>query len=237
MMSAAPRKKTPVRAAFAFAALVSACSGAANQGLFANGPGDDAGGSPNGTGDAGPGGRSDGAPGEGAVPPVADDRIDPLAIGHTWVYDVTSYDGGFIPSCANGGQTSSVTGPGGTYGGAESVRYRPLCYAGLIDAVVSGDKVLAYVLADGGASPAPVTLVEGPVADGHTWPSTPGGGQSFTWRDAGTVSVPAGMFGRCWDRVYSHASTEIDTYCRGVGLVRVVSMASGYHAELASKNF
>jgi hypothetical protein len=201
-----------------------ACSGPSGTGLFGgNGDG--------GVGDA-PLVTPDAA--EVRVDGPSDNGIDPLEIGRLWVFQVTPLDGGVTPGgCSPGTATSSVIGPGATIDGSATVRYQPLCDTFLVDALVEGDRVIAYPV-DAGFAPG--ILVDAPVQEGHTW-SFSGNGPDFVWHDAGTVTVPAGTYTDCWTRAYTTQSQARFIYCRAVGLVQVDDTDFGYRAVLTSKNF
>ena len=176
---------------------------------------------------------------EGAAPPDGasidaappDERIDPLALGRSWIYEVETREGG--APCTAGVQVSEVLGPGNTYDGSASLRYKPLCTVTVADAIIEGDRFIGYVV---DASPAvPLLVLDSPVEEGHAWAYSPGGQPTLVWHDAGTVTVPAGTFTDCWNRDNVNASPGHFTYCRGVGLAAVDDPT--YKATLTSKNF
>jgi hypothetical protein len=203
---------------------LAACSGSASTGLFAGGDGAPSDGIvPEGT-------SGDGPPADG----TGDDRIDPLVVGHEWIYDVKPIDGGTVRGCSVGVETSSVVSAGAAYDGSATVRYKPLCDNFLVDALVEGDRVTAFPVDAGAFQPG--IVLDSPVEEGHVWSYTSAGPQ-FVWHNAGTVTTPAGTFPRCWARAYVTASAARFIYCRGVGLAQLEDPDNGYTAVLTSKNF
>jgi hypothetical protein len=78
-------------------------------------------------------------------------------------------------------------------------------------------------------------VVDAPVMAGHSWSN---GVATVTWRDAGTVTVPAGTFESCFRAEIS--ADSYTTFCRGVGPVRWYvkdTSGNGYDAQLTAKNF
>jgi hypothetical protein len=175
--------------------------------------------------------------GDGAPPGPPDERILPLAEGRRWTYDTHPVDGGRPTPCV-GPQTAEVLGPGNTYDGGPSLRYKPLCAAPIpfVDVVGTDDHLVAYILNDAGVPTSlPVLYIDGPVEEGHQWSYNPS--VRFEWRDAGPQTVPAGTFTDCWVRVQVSPADPADSviYCRGVGQVRHFS--PDFTAELSSKTF
>ena len=208
-----------------YALALVACSGSASTGFFTGG--DAAAGT-----DGSPA-PSDGGGDRGDAQGL-DNRIDPLEIGRTWTFNVTPTDGGIANGgCAAGTQTSTVIGPGIAQDGLATVRYQPLCDNFLVDALVQGDKVIAFPV-DGGAATG--VVLDAPVEEGHTW-NYGGTGLQFVWHSVGTLSVPAGQFSDCWARAYVTGSQSRFIYCRGVGLTELDDAEFRYRAVLTSKNF
>jgi hypothetical protein len=158
----------------------------------------------------------------------SDPRLFPIAVGRSWTFATVAADGG-TGSCT-GTQTSTVVGPGATYAGQPSLRYRPVCSTTEVDLVGTGDKLLQYQIGGDGTA---YLFHDEPVVDGHSW--TYSAGTTFVWRSAPPVTVPAGTFTECWNRVIEETPEYVVTYCRGVGPVRIV--AAQYRAELTAKNF
>ena len=97
-------------------------------------------------------------------------------------------------------------------------------------AVVNGDTTKLYYNIFGLVE---YLYLDSPVSHGHTWNYV---GNTATWLDAGTVTVPAGTFTNCWRWQTNTPESGYGIYCRGVGLVR--RFYPGYYdAVLTSKNF
>jgi hypothetical protein len=69
-----------------------------------------------------------------------------------------------------------------------------------------------------------------PVEPGHQWLVM--GMYLFEWRNAGSVTVPAGTFDDCWDRIAPDEPGWSRTYCAGVGPVKEI--ADEYELRLVS---
>jgi hypothetical protein len=65
------------------------------------------------------------------------------------------------------------------------------------------------------------TALAMPVETGHQWLVR--GTYLFEWRNAGLVTVPAGTFDDCWDRIGLDEPEWSRTYCVGVGPVREIT--------------
>src|SRR5262249_43131594 len=112
--------------------------------------------------------------------------------------------------------------------------YHPSCIAGFsVYVFIDGDDIRGY--GSGDPSSPPFRYSSPPVEDGSSWYS-PHDDLTFTWHDAGIVTVPAGTFDRCWRRDPS-GSTDYIVVCRGVGLVQSYIPRDNYTIELAQKNF
>ncbi|MCC6554805.1 MAG: hypothetical protein IT372_17660 [Polyangiaceae bacterium] len=163
---------------------------------------------------AGGGGTSQtttsGAGGSGGAPAP----LFPLAVGLRWTYDVAQVGAG--SACAAGQHQAEVVGSG-TLAGKQSFNMTTWC-AGGGDAGQyapgAGDEVFFFYMAEW------LTLLSTPVEEGHTWDYV---NTSFTWHDAGSVTVPAGTYDDCWTMTQNVEYTAYTTYCRGVGAVRSYS--------------
>ncbi len=173
---------------------------------------------------------TDARSGNDARPPDGngDDRIDPITTGYAWTYSVTPLDGG--ASCASAGTHVVRVTSETTKDGKDAFAVQSLCDdAGTTLHAVDGDVVQidehgTWTLALGA-----------PVEEGHAWSNARG---TYTWHDAGAVSVPAGTFSTCWRAAGPEGAFSI--YCRGIGPVRIVERSadgSGYDARLTRKNF
>lgn len=157
-----------------------------------------------------------------------DNRIDPIEVGHAWTYDVQIF--GVYPLCKAGSHTGQVLGQK-EVGGKNAFQVQSLCpAAGVSSYHVDGDRVEVYV------SGAWVLALDAPVQAGHSWSN---GVATFTWEDAGTVTVPAGTFSDCWTAREDLAADSYTTFCRGVGPViwHTIVAGNGFDAQLTAKNF
>lgn len=157
-----------------------------------------------------------------------DTRIDPITVGHSWTYDVVV--NGTYPMCSSGSQTGKVKSKH-TLAGKDAYTTQSFCAGfGDIEYAIDGDKVEQYYLG------AWTTLLDTPVQAGHTWKAF---GFTWTWVDAGTVTVPAGTFTKCFTRKQSPGNYNV-TFCRGAGPVIWQyddGFGNGYEAKLTAKNF
>lgn len=165
--------------------------------------------------------RSDGAtPPDGALP---DNRIDPIALGRTWTYDVTIL--GTYPLCKPGSNTARVLGQK-SVGGKSAFQVQSFCPgAGTSSFAVDGDKVEIYYANNW------ILSLDAPVQEGRTWTD---GLYTYGWEKVGPVTVPAGTYADCW-KVKPTVGTSYTTFCRGVGPVRwhfVDPSGNGYDATL-----
>jgi hypothetical protein len=173
---------------------------------------------------AGSGGSS--ADGGGA----ADDRIDPISVGHDWTYDVTEI--GDDPACPSGSHTGKTLSEG-TFDGKDAFQVSSLCtgyppsYYAVDGDVVEVNYMGTWLLA-----------LDAPVQEGHMWTN---GASTFTWHDEGTVTVGAGTFEQCFRATQDDAGWDAYTiFCRGVGPVHWHSVdpsGDGYDAVLTAVSF
>jgi hypothetical protein len=168
----------------------------------------------------------DGAPADSSAP---DNRIDPIALGRSWTYDVQVF--GTTPVCDGGQHTGAVLGESMVLG-KQAFQIQSFCpAAGTSYYAVDGDVV------DVDYQGQWVLALDAPVQEGHTWSN---GVATFTWHSAGSVTVPAGTFGDCWNATESVSYTAYTLFCRGVGPVRWYSKdlaGSGFDAQLTAKSF
>jgi hypothetical protein len=152
----------------------------------------------------------------------------PLAVGYRWTYDVAPVGGGSV--CGAGQHEAEVVGSG-PLAGKDAFELTNWCTgAGGNNqyAPGDGDQVFFYYSGDW------LTALDVPVEEGHTWDYF---NTSFTWHNAGPVTVPAGTFEDCWTATQNVAYTAYSTYCRGVGLTRSYSAdlnGAGWDAQLVS---
>jgi hypothetical protein len=178
------------------------------------------------------GGGKDAAPemesssGDDAGP---DDRIDPIALGHGWTYDVTVL--GSYPACVAGTHAATVVNEE-MLGGRQAFQVQSFCTnAGSFFYSLDGDRVFTWV------SMTWVLSLDAPVTAGHTWSN---GLDSFTWEAVPTVTVPAGTFTNCWSAVEQVSYPTYTVFCRGVGPVHwhyEDGQGNGFEAVLTSKSF
>jgi hypothetical protein len=157
-----------------------------------------------------------------------DNRIDPIALGRTWTYDVTII--GTYPLCKAGTNTGRVLGEK-VVGGKQAFQVQSFCPgAGTSSYAVDGDKVEVYY------ANAWILSLDSPVAEGHTWTD---GLTTYVWEKVGKLTVPAGTYEDCW-KARPQIGPSYTTFCRGVGPVRwhfVDATGNGYDATLtASKS-
>jgi hypothetical protein len=207
-------------ACLCLALTTSACGG----GFSPAGAASDASASSTGAGTGGGGGTGTGGSGGGA-----DDRIDPILLGHAWTYDVQEL--GSFPLCPAGTHTGEVLGES-TVDGKDAFEVSSLCAnAGSSYYAVDGDVVQVdyqgtWLLA-----------LDAPVEEGHTWSN---GSSTFTWHSKSSVTVPAGTFSDCWSATQNVAYEAYTIFCRGVGPVRWYSKdldGNGFDAQLTAKSF
>jgi hypothetical protein len=209
---------------WASASMLVACGGSDDDGVFASGGAAGSGGSA-GAGATGGAGAAGGAGGAGGS---VDTRIDPIELGYEWTYEVEVL--GTYPLCKQGTHSGFVLGEK-EVGGKQAFQVQSLCPgAGVSSYYVDGDRVEVYY---GGNW---LLALDTPVEEGHTWSN---GASTFTWHDAGTVTVPAGSFDDCWTAKENVANESYTTFCRGIGPVHwhVESGGNGFDAKLSAKNF
>jgi hypothetical protein len=168
------------------------------------------------------------APRPASAPPPAD-AIDPVALHRAWTYDVQVF--GAASACTPGRHDGSVVKED-VIDGKHAYEVQSFCpgvpslfYAFDVDRVEL-DYEGSWVLA-----------LDTPVEEGTTWSS---GASSFTWHEAGSVTVPAGTFSRCWKATENAGYTAYTVFCRGVGAVewfRKDAQGNGFDARLVAKNF
>lgn len=142
----------------------------------------------------------------------------PIAVGLLWTYDV--HNG--ITTCTPGPRTIRYRSKK-MVGTREEYALDPLCdyFGDGADAVwVEGDAVFSSL-----ATNAAPIILQPPLVDGAGWNNGAVVVDTLV-RENGPVTVAAGTFSDCWT-VHSVPWTSDSTYCRGVGLVRMVSTTSG----------
>lgn len=170
-------------------------------------------------------------PGDGAdAGSGTEEEVDPIAVGRAWTYAVTEL--GTYPACPTGTSTATALMAGTEDGKAGAIEVQSLC-SGAAPSwyVVQGDVVQVDVAGTW------VLALDGPVQEGRTWSD---GVATFTWHDAGSVTVPAGMFTDCWSATENVAYSAYTIFCRGVGPVHWYTKdgtGNGFEAILSSKNF
>jgi hypothetical protein len=154
-----------------------------------------------------------------------DERINPIALGRSWTYDVTIL--GTYPICKPGSNTGQVLGQK-VVDGKEAFQIQSFCPgAGVSSYAVDGDRVELYYANTW------VLLHDSPVQDGHTWTD---GFNSYAWEEVGELTVPAGTFSECW-KAKHQGGASFTTFCRGIGPVRwhfVDQGGNGYDATLTA---
>ncbi len=190
-------------------ALVAACS---SPGMSDDAPGTDGGGSGSGSGSGS----------------ATNDGLNPLEVGRTWNYTVTST----YSSCPAGAKTTRVLSEGTTDGRAT---FEVQGFCGLTGhTAVDGDRVEDYY--DWGPTGWMRSLDE-PVSDGHAWQTTNGSATfGMTYANVGTM----GGYSDCWKVTQQVQYTTYWIYCRSVGLVKyeMIDLAGGtIRAELTGTSF
>ncbi len=150
----------------------------------------------------------------------------PLSVGDSWTYAVTAQS--TSPMCSAGSYTAMVT-ESVVVDGRQAVAYRSYCdRPGIGPATVSfyqsGDRVEQYTNDEW------VLSLATPIEDGHTWYA---GTYQFQWREVGTITVPAGTFYDCFERIPIGGDHYTSTYCRGVGKV-IDTKAGNFEAILTT---
>ena len=210
-----------VRLAFWVAILV----GIGGCGGGGGGTGDDGSGDDTGGPDASDGDRDAPSSGDGGG---TDDRLQPLAVGRVWTYDVVST----YPSCPPGQRETRVLSTGTIEG--RSV-YESMSFCGFEGRTnIEGDRVEEYY--DWGPT-GWYRFLDEPVADGHTWTTTNG---SATFTQTYDSLGSFGGYDDCWKVTQNVQYTSYWILCRGVGLVKseIIDLAGGtIRAELMDTNF
>lgn len=154
--------------------------------------------------------------------------IDPLVVGHKWTYQVTQVN--VYPLCPSGTHDGEVL-RALTKDGRQAVEVQSLCQnAGTFFYSMQGDVVHWDEAGNW------VLVIDAPVQEGHSWASS---NSTYTWHDAGAVTVPAGTFSDCW-KAQDDNGPSYTTFCRGVGPVDWHyrdAFGNGYNALLTAKNF
>jgi hypothetical protein len=170
-----------------------------------------------------------GSASRGAATPAAADAIDPVALHRSWTYDVSVF--GASPLCSPGRHDGSVVKEE-VVDGKHAYEVKSFC-PGLptLYYAFDGDRVELDYKGQW------VLVLDTPVQEGTTWSN---GAGSFTWHDAGTVTVPAGTFSACWKASENAGYTAYTVFCRGIGAVhwyRKDDQGNGFDAQLVTKNF
>jgi hypothetical protein len=174
-----------------------------------------------------PDGSVDPTPQPGPEAGVPDDRIDPIALGRSWTYDVTII--GTYPICRAGSSTGQVLGTK-QVSGKQAFQVQSFCPgAGTTSYAVDGDRVELFYANTW------ILALDAPVEEGHTWTN---GADDFVWEKAPKVTGKAGTFDDCWTARQEN-SESYTVFCRGVGPVKwhFVDKGNGYDAVLTAKNF
>lgn len=154
---------------------------------------------------------------------AVDNRIDPIALGRSWTYDVSII--GTYPICKPGSHTGAVLGQK-TTGGKSSFQVQSFCPgAGTSSYYVDGDHVEVYYRG------AWILSLEAPVAETTMWTD---GLLQYTWEKVGSITVPAGTFNDCWAAKHV-GGVSYTRFCRGIGPVQwhyVDGSGNGYDATL-----
>ena len=160
-------------------------------------------------------------------PPV--DAIDPVALHRAWTYDVQVF--GAPTVCSPGRHDGSVVKED-VVDGKHAYEVQSFC-PGIpsLYYAFDGDRVELDYKGQW------VLALDTPVQEGTSWSN---GAGSFTWHDAGSVTVPAGTFSRCWKATENAGYAAYTVFCRGVGAVewyRKDAQGNGFDARLVAKNF
>lgn len=154
-----------------------------------------------------------------------DNRIDPIALGRSWTYDVSII--GIYPLCKSGSQTGAVLSDK-PVGGMSAFQVQSFCPGvGVNSYHVEEDRVEVYYGSQW------VLSLDAPVAEGHEWTD---GLFTYVWARVGTATVPAGTFTDCWDAKHK-GGVNYTRFCRGVGPIKwhyVDGTGNGYDAVLTT---
>jgi hypothetical protein len=115
--------------------------------------------------------------------------------------------------------------------GRTGVTYRTFCGRNPFLMVGTDDQLTAIEIRDGRLGMS-FQHIHSPVAEGESWSS--GTGELFTWREAGSLVTPVGVFDNCWER---EGRLSRFFYCRGAGLVRAIDPEFNYVLELLQTSF
>ena len=159
---------------------------------------------------------------------VSDDRLQPFEIGRRWEYRQRVFDPSQPASCT-GPFTSRVAEPV-VVNGETGWAYYPTCLPGPVTMLIAGDAIEAII---GGVR---VVYASPPVVEGSAWEGDPAG-VAYVWHDAGSLTVDAGTFERCWRRASLEVDDEYIILCRGIGLVVSNVPRGNFRLELVGKNF
>jgi hypothetical protein len=138
----------------------------------------------------------------------------PLAVGKSWILETTSMGNGGL--CGAGSQTMQVLNNDPNLDGRDAYELNSWCVGVSATSWYSpgqGDELFFHF------NNAWELSLHGTVQEGQSWMFQ---GLDYQWHSEGSVTVPAGTFQDCWT-AQSTTSSQQPTYCRGVGLVRVVS--------------
>lgn len=204
----------------ALALTFAACSGEAD-GPHASSGGSSAGGSGGETENGGSSGgaASGGAPSSDGVSPVA---LFPLTVGNRWTYAHTELGPGTTCPTGLAAYVRTVERTETVDGRLAHVVSWPCAPDVELLLAPEANELLQWFE---GSTPIWSVTLAAPVQEGHRW-TDPQLGIEFTWRSAGTVTVPAGVFEDCWTRTAqltgssSGGSQSTFTYCAGIGPVR-----------------
>ena len=152
----------------------------------------------------------------------------PHTVGSWWIFRYTHLEDADFGACAAGLWTSGILEMT-VLDGIDTYTYLSACSkdSAQAEAMIQfeGDK---SVVVNFGA---PFVMTDTPVADGHTWTvDFSAGPKTYRWDHLGKVTVPAGTFDHCWDRV-DEANDDHLVYCRGVGRV-MGRTRNAYQSEL-----
>jgi hypothetical protein len=181
-------------------------------------------------GNGGGGAAGAGGGGAGTGGDSGDDRLLPLEVARVWTFQLTAIDPASPANCPR--PEADVTGTA-TNGTQPGWAYRPTCSDQAFDFFMNGDDIWRYPTGVRDDAQR-FQYASAPVQEGATWTT---GTDRFVWRDAGSVQSPAGTFDHCWRRAPQSANAVSVTFCRGVGVVLVESVAANYRLALVSKNF
>lgn len=159
---------------------------------------------------AGGGAGASGMGGAGAAAMVTPLNLKPLAVGNTWTYDVV--DSAAVPACELGVHETRIDATMEILGRTAYVERFFCSPAGGPTFLSVSDGQIDQVAGDEWRP-----QLAAPVEDGAAWQFAPN--VTLRYRRAGTITVPAGTFDDCWERIRDGAA-QVVTYCKDVGLVR-----------------